>query len=1208
MTDPKISPIDMNENSLCWPWNYAISLGISALVLLGSSLLATADESHRPVALDPPLTYSDITKNFFEPPSEAKPWVYAFWINGNVTRAGITSDLEAMKRVGIGGLTLMEVDGTPAGPLRFCSPEWREMFKHTVSEVDRLGLQLTMNNDAGWCGSGGPWITPEHGEQQLVWTETFVQGPSHYEATLPKPEMAREEKEDEAARGFYKDVAVLAFPTLQSDDVEMAEFSPVVSASVDWPQSELQKVVSGKNNASVTLPKPEPGKPQYVQVGFARPFTARTLYLALNGSPDWRKVAGEIQVSADGINFQTVRQFTGKLNKTTLVFESVSGRFFRILFTSGDERMSRTFQVRGLQLSPHTRIADMRSKTFLERENITPRASYPDVPKGLVIDKSQIIDLSSKMDLNGCLKWDMPPGRWTLLRIGYAPRGILNHPSPESGRGLECDKLSKEAVEAHFAGLMGKLIQDVGPLAGKALVATHIDSWETGTQNWTKLFREEFQSRRGYDLLRFLPVMTGRVVDRLEISERFLWDLRQTVSELVAENYSGRMAELAHQYGIKLSIESYGSGPYNDLDYGAPADETIAEFWWRDNRGLNTPLLMSSIAHVYGKPIVGAEAFTSDSDEKWLGHPAAIKTKGDWAFTAGINRFIIHRYTMQPWPERRPGLAMSYWGLHYEQGQTWWEQSGPWHQYLARCQYLLQQGFCVADICYLQAEGAPLAPSSGGRGPSLERPGYAFDLASAQALCDRFSVKDGNLVLPDGMSYRVLVLPETPTMTPKLLRKIKQLVADGATVIGARPLKSPSLSDHPACDREVATLADEVWGNSDGKSVGEHRFGKGRMIWGTSPQEVLAKMDLPPDFVYSGPKGEPKLRYIHRAIGDADFYFVANPSESPVDGLCKFRVQGKRPELWQPQTGAVNPVVAYEEKGGMVSVPVHLDAAESVFIVFQPHQRPFDAIASITLDGAPVLSCKETERKSGPHVADIRLAQDDQAVLEVRKPGTYEVQTVSGKVMKTTVPHVLSSSEITGSWDVKFPPNLGAPSSALFKKLASWSDNSDSGVQYFSGTAVYEKTFQVSDDVIGKGRCLYLDLGDVQVIAEVKVNGKPLGILWKPPYQADLTKVVQPGANSLEIKVTNLWPNRFIGDEHLPEDSERNSVGALIKWPQWLLDGKPSPTGRFSFTTWRRWAKDGQLRKSGLLGPVTLFSSVEIPLAEANGRYLLEAN
>lgn len=1051
---------------------------------------------------------ASLEQEFAHPPDSAKPWVYWFWLNGNITREGITADLEAMKRVGIGGVLIMEVDqGVPVGPVDFMSPMWRDLFKHVVAEAQRLGLEVNMNDDAGWNGSGGPWIKPEQSMQKVVWSETSVEGPKRFEGVLPQPEVVA---------GYYRDITVLAFPS--------------------------------------------------------------------------------------------------------------TGNF---------------------------RIENIQGKAAYERAGVGPAAETK-LPPEMVIDRGRIVrDVS--MDKDGHVTWDVPAGQWTILRIGHTSTGATNAPSPATGRGLECDKLSKEGIEAQFAGMMGPLITDVGRAAGKTLVTTHIDSWENGSQNWTTRMREEFRNRRGYDLFPLLPVLSGRVVDSLEVSERFLWDLRQTVSDLVVENYAGHMAELAEQRGLRLSIEAYG-GPCDDMTYAGQADEPMCEFWIGGG-AFETCKEMASAAHTYGKRILGAEAFTADDREKWQQHPGNIKSLGDRAFCEGVNRFVFHRYAMQPWLNYKPGMTMGPWGLHYERTTTWWEQSGPWHEYLSRCQYLLRQGLFVADICYLQPEGSP----QGFIGH--KRNGYDYDNCPPEVVLTRMSVKDGRIVLHDGVSYRLLVLPDVTTMTPTLLRKVRELIEAGATVIGPRPTKSPSLSDYPTCDDQVRQLADAIWADCDGKAVKEHAYGKGRIISGMTPEEVLAKMNVPPDFTAGR-----SIPWIHRSGRDLDVYFVANTSEQSADTACAFRMADRRPEFWWPETGRIEYVGAYEQAGGITRIPIRFEPGGSVFVVFRRVSASFDPVVSLTRDGKPVLPPPKQETKvvinkatygvlSDPkrtrdvraklqaivdggeltfqvarmaegddpaygivktliveytadgksfkvsgqdpqditlvtstgvdRMAEVRCDEGNRLWLDAWQSGKYEAKTVSGKVLRgeATPPQPM---DITGPWQLRFPPDAGAPDQITLEKLISWSEHGESGVKHFSGTATYAKTINVPAGMLGANRRLYLDLGKVQVMAQVRLNGRDLGILWKTPYCVDATDAAKAGENSLEVRVTNLWINRMIGDEQMPEDSARNDNGTLKEWPQWVREGKPSPVGRYTFTTWRLWQAGDPLQESGLIGPVTL--------------------
>jgi hypothetical protein len=1221
-----------------------------------------------------PAVQSDgsLARGFAAPPPAARPWVYWFWLNGNITRAGITADLEAMKRAGIGGVLIMEVDqGAPQGPIAFGGPEWRELFKFVCVEAARLGLEVNMNNDAGWCGSGGPWITPELSAQKVVWTETAAAGPKRFEGLLPAPEKVA---------GYYRDIRVLAFPAL----------------------------------------------------------------------PD-----GASRV--DGVRYKIMELPTD-------------------------------FHYGG-------------------RSSLLPtRAAWPEPPSGEAIARDKIVDLTDRMDGAGKLTWDVPEGAWTIIRFGYTPTGKENAPAPVSGRGLDCDKMSREAVEAHFAGFLGPLIDAVGPLAGKTFVSVHIDSWETNTQNWTKDFAQEFRRLRGYDPLPFLPILTGRIVGGLAVSERFLWDFRQTISELVLVRYAGRMRELAAARGLRLSIEAYTTCPTDELAYAGRADEPMGEFWplwfW-DGKPYGfgfTCTEMASSAHVYGKNIVGAEAFTSQDEERWRLHPALIKEIGDWAFCEGINRFVFHRFAMQPWPGVKPGMAMGPWGLHYEGTESWWNLSTAWHEYLARCQYLLRQGLFAADVCYLTPEGAPIsiglqkrffARASDNRDEPRDRTGYNYDLCPPEALLTRMSVKDGRLVLPDGMSYRILVLPQAGTITVPLLKKIKELVEAGATIVGPKPANSPGLGGFPECDLEIRSLADELWGTGDVPArLTEHRLGNGRVFWSPemqakaaptpSPREVLGparwiwypegnpaaaapagrrsfrrefaleegkmvvsarlmmhaedsftawingrkagegfgfkrfenadlapflkpganvllveatnngvapspagligriavryadgtgtdivtdsrwfsataplaesrgippaatrwvpakdlgpfgmepwggmaptfaepdmfaeeeivaevmrRVDVPPDFDFQAASGVRSLRYLHRTSAEADIYFVANKLAQPEKALLAFRVKGRRPELWHPDTGRIERPAVYDETDGLTRLPVSFEPSGSVFVVFPKGERPAKKrLRSATWDGKEIFSAAwrpdaQTIAGGAPKPVEspeIELTKDENGglVIQSEKGGSLGLAYADGRTETIEVAGPASPRDLAGPWNVRFAPGGGAPASAVFESLVSWSAHPDKNIAYYSGEATYSKAFDLTADALGDGRRLWLDLGAVQVMAEVKLNGKNLGILWKPPYRLEITAAARPGANELEIKVANLLINRQIGDEFLPEDSDRNPDGTVKAWPKWLLADKPSPTGRFTFTSWRLWNKKDALRPSGLIGPVRLIST-----------------
>ncbi|MEY3898141.1 MAG: hypothetical protein RLZZ214_3662 [Verrucomicrobiota bacterium] len=1212
----------------------------------------------------------ELSENFTMPPGSARPWVFSYCDNGNLTSKGITADLEAMKRVGLGGLMFFDVShGAPASPIDYASPEWHGLVKQLCIEADRIGLQVSINNDAGWSGSGGPWVTPELSMQKLTTSETLVAGGRRFEGALPQPLMLAD---------FYRDVAVLAFPTPAGEDVKMRDQSPKVTSSVADLKADLQQLVAGGPTTQVDLPLPTPDRPVWVQVEFPQPFMARTVLVAAQAEHCWWQLNadGMVQVSDDGQNFRTVSEFRAgppapspgavPWLQVQLNVEGVTARYFRTVFTKYTPNNLvelKALPLAHIELTSALRLANISGKAAFSAKLGGPPlgATFPKSPVAALVPRGGILDISTKFSADGKLAWDVPPGKWTILRIGHTSTGKMNEPSSKSGKGLECDKLSKAGIEAHFAGLMAKVVANNQSLVGKTLVRTHADSWEGGSQNWTPKFREEFRRLRGYDPLPLLPVVTGRIVDNNEISERFLWDFRQTISDLLIENYAKRFRELCHQHGLQLSLEAYGSVPADDMTYAGQADEPMGEFWsWKKFTCAESCTEMVSAAHVYGRNIIGAEAFTGSNEEKWQSHPGNIKDLGDWAFCEGINRFVFHRSSMQPWgdPAPAPGLSCGPYGLHYDRTQTWWEQSRAWHDYVARCQFMLQRGLFVADLCVLNPEGpqGEVVVSSDVRPNPLDRGAYNFDGCPPDALLTRISVKDGKLILPDGMSYRVLVLPKVETMTPRLLRKIKELVDAGATVVGPAkpPQKSPSLEDYPACDHEVKKLADELWSS-------------GKIVTDMTAAQLLAKRGVPADF-----KADKHLRYIHRTDADTEIYFVANPKPTAVDALCSFRVTGKQPELWSPDTGRIENAPVFEQKDGVTRVPLRFDPSGSVFVVFRKNAEMTDSVVSVSRDGellisttekvTPVIIQKATygvpdrtrdvraqvqalmdsgkrsfavsemtkggdpaigvvktlvveySTEGNAHIVqgsdpetinmdvkmvvdptryvDVHITPDGKLWLEAGKAGNYELKTASGRTLRVEVGAVPQPVEIAGAWEVSFDPKWGGPAAPVkFEKLEDWSKRPEEGIRYYSGTATYRKIFELPNaEPKPKNSRLFLDLGQVAVMAEVKLNGKDLGILWIPPFRVEITDAVRAGENSLELKVVNLWINRQIGDEQLPEDSDRDSSAFLRSWPAWLTEGKPSPTGRYTFANNRLWKKGDALAESGLIGPVKVLT------------------
>ncbi len=807
---------------------------------------------------------------------------------------------------------------------------------------------------------------------------------------------------------------------------------------------------------------------------------------------------------------------------------------------------------------------------FSSRKNVKPflptSANHPEPGKQAVISAEEVVDLTARLGANGVLNWDVPAGEWTILRMGRQSTGKMSRPAPEPGVGLECDKFDAQALTKHLDHYVGALLEKIGPRAKEhGLTTLHIDSWEMGAQNWTGKFLEEFKSRRGYDARPLLPIYTGRAIGSVEESERFLWDVRLTAQELVLEQHAEAVKQWGAKRGLGLSIEPYDMNPAGDLDLGAVADVPMAEFW-SAGYGPNTAyscVEAASIAHVMGRPIVAAEAFTASWKDAWLQYPTAMKNQGDWAFAMGINRFVYHTFAHQPLGgEYKPGMSFGTFGVHWDRGQTWWPLVQDYHRYVSRCSEMLRQGVTVSDVLYLTPEGAPqvfVPPPDAleGAAPLADKKGYGFDGCSPKILMARAEVKDGLITFPGGTSYRLLVLPRIETMTPQFLRKLTALVKAGATVVGQPPQKSPSLSGYPACDAEVQSLARELWGSSDAPTTATKRgYGKGVIHWGgefsadkenlypsfDSTAALLRSLGVAEDFSSTGP-----VRYGHRRTADRDIYFVANRSGDSVAADCRFRVGQGRPQLWNPVTGEQRALSQYQQENGLTTVPLTFAPFQSFFVIFGGQ----DPAAATGGENFPALA---------------------------------KVQ------------------ELVGAWEVAFDPKWGGPATVTFGELTDWTARAEPGIKYYSGLATYRKTFQVSDfksQVSGKR--VFLDLGVVHDMARVRLNGEDLGVVWCAPWQVDITAVLKAGDNQLEIEVANRWINRLVGDQQ-PADANVRTV----QFPSGLLDGKEYKAGRFTFETWslktsskkevRSFEKDNPLLPSGLLGPVTLQTAETIPV------------
>jgi len=1064
----------------------------------------------------------DLLDGFNNPSESARPWTYWMWLDGNVSKEGITSDLEALKKIGIGGVLIMNL-GLPSheaiqpGTVRFMTPQWRDLISHAVSEANRLGLQLTMNNDDGW-NSGGPWITPKYAMQRLTWSETPVTGPAKFSEQLPM---------GATKLGSYNDVALLAIPVSNLYDVSDPVEQTVNSTSGRWIQHDYVKAVSIRS-VEVTHPQMKPG------------------YIGPKSCI--------MSVSDDGIHFREVRKFeTGWLSFTaprniTVSLGEITARFFRLtLVDSMIEPKDIHFKLLSETLIDHWH---MKAGFSYIREHGGGAPLY-EIPaeisvsgKGSFPGKDNVINLSEWMDADGRLNWDVPEGKWLILRIGHTPTGQKNGYATPEGRGLDSDKYNPKALEVHLSGMVDKVMSDSKLYVGKSLSAIHTDSWESGAANWTADFPKEFKKRRGYDLISWLPVMTGgRVISSIEESERFLWDIRRTIADIFIDLHLKYFRELAHKRGVLFSSESAGRQQflYDPISFQVCSDLPLGEFWNTPQEKRPRPdcKAAASASHIAGLPIAGAEAFTQNKNNggAWLESPYFLKALGDSAFCSGINRFYFHRTIAQPEPSKKPGMTWPRVGINFDTTQTWWKPGKAWIDYLTRCQYLLQQGEFVADVAILTDEGAPSSLTRTyhekicandeydtstvtestlryfNRMHYIPPFGYDYDFVNADAV-HSMDVIDGKLHLPSGMKYQILVLPPSERMTLSLAQKLIKLVNAGATIVGKKPIKSPTLKDFPQGDKELLIIVNKLWGDDDSGEV-ERKIGKGKVFKGDSVKEALDALNVVPDFECSAvakqAETHPNIDFIHRRSNSDDIYFISNQQNEKIELDCLFRVSGKQPECWFPDTGKVIAPVVFEKVKERTALTIRLDPSGSVFFVFR-------------------------QNKAGINKASLKKCFFDTEIIKT----------------------------IEGPWKVYFDPKWGGPAIHKMEKLHCWTKSNHDGIKYYSGTATYRKQFNISQKFLKQNKSLYIDLGRVKELARLKLNGEDIGVLWKPPFLSEITHAIKEGENFIEIEVTNLWPNRLIGDAKVPENNKVASVN------------------------WNPYKDDSPLLESGLIGPVTL--------------------
>ncbi|MCC7500073.1 MAG: hypothetical protein IT160_21005, partial [Bryobacterales bacterium] len=847
-----------------------------------------------------PSPASDWDRGFLNPPVGTKPAVYWYWISGNISREGITRDLESMARAGIGEAFIgnVDVNQDSRGQVKVLTPEWWAMIQHAIREGGRVGVRVGMFNCPGWSQSGGPWVKPDQAMRFVTFSQTRLKGPQAFRGKLPAP------------AEHFQDIVTLAFPAPQSDSDGIWRHAPAVAATPAAPA--VQRMFDGRMDTECPLA----GSKWQVDLSVDKPFTARSLTLYPSHHPFRTEV--ELQAEATPGTFATIKRFGfDRSNPNTNVgpmpygpvavaFPAITARRFRLLFSgtvkpgsgfaeidlSGAARLERYVEK---QLGKMWQTPTQRWDAYLW----PPQAE--DREKGLAIDRSAVRDLTSRMKPDGTLEWDAPAGEWIVLRLGMTPTGVTNAPAAPEATGLEIDKMNRSLARYHFDQHVGKLLARLTPQERSGMGHVIADSYETGAQNWTNGMAADFETRYGYNPLPWLPVLTGRIVNSADASDRFLWDLRRMVADRISYDYVGGLRQTAAEHGLRLWLENYGHWGYPGefLQYGGQSDDIGGEFWAGQGLGSTELRAAASAAHIYGKPIVSAEAFTGGP--AWQSTPWILRPRGDWATAQGINHFVLHVYIHQPFENREPGIS-AWFGTEFNRLNTWFGQAQDWIRYLRRTHFLLQQGRNVADIAYFIGEDAP--KMTGPENPEIPE-GYSFDYINAEVIEKRLSVKNGRFVLPDGTSYGLLLLPELETMRPQLLAKLLELARAGGAIAGPAPKRSPSLENYPACDAEVKKLAAEVWN------------GKNRVFSSDDLRGVLRQLKIEEDLTGIRRAGFP---WTHRSASEGDIYFLSHQSDDPATVTVGFRVSGRQPELWDAVTGEHRDLPRFIQRKGRTDV------------------------------------------------------------------------------------------------------------------------------------------------------------------------------------------------------------------------------------------------------------------------------------------------
>ena len=1108
--------------------------------------------------------------DFHNPPQSAKVHTWWHWMAGNITKEGITKDLESMKRQGVVEATIINIGQNftkevDLPRVKFNSPEWIEMFRWALKEANRLGITIGIQTIDGYCTTGGPWITPELSMKQYVWTKTTIEGGKEVITKLNQPV---------TMENFYSDVAVVAFQ-LEEKLNSFQHAKPVIVAS-KVPSGSI--LYDGNPKTEINLKKGD-----VIDVKLGTDFTASKLVLFPHLPFCWDDMAKitvllRLSASNDGTVFTKIAdlEFIGVNKSISAPFTLTKAKYFRIEFVKSNFLYFNTYPIAELELLKDEELPVFTPSvsSFFEKT-----ASVFDVNENVLdlnnksginpIAENSIIDISKNLSSDGTLKWNAPKGRWQVIRFGYTSTGVKNDPATPEGLGLELDKMDTAALNVHIDSYAKKLIQASGKYKGNTLKFILMDSWEAQFQTWTKAFPQEFNKLRGYNITPWIPVLCGETVGSTQLSEAFLHDFRKTISDLIDNNYYKHFRDLCHRNGMDFHGEVIYSNwgaypPLDPLKSNQYVDIPMTEFWAAKNannlgdyKPANRPSpgfpMYSALA--YDKQIIGSEAYTNFAH--YSEAPFDLKPFGDAAYCSGVNQLILHSFVHQPF-DKKPGMTLGKFGAHFNRNNPTWEFNQDWLTYQARVQYVLQKGEPVVDVIFY----------AGDQLPQFFSKSYLNDLpfgiqASAcniDMLKNKAKVINGKISFGGRQHFPLLLLPNSTKMEFATLKQIAKLINDGAVVYGPKPLEMLSVKEIKNDEVEFRKLVDTLWGNTR-----EINYGKGKMISGKLISEVLTQLKVLPDLTTntSNPK---EIMYIHRKLENTDVYYVFNQQNKTLNREIIFRVTGKTPEIWNPEDGLVSNPAIYSVGKNQTRLPVSFKPYESKIFVFR-NIPPNNFIHQVSLAGKEIFP--QHQLIDTTFAIPQAVFKQGQYQFTTLSSGEYDFTTNENKIIKTnlTQPEIIDPEKLKIRIEF-FPISDEAINPVEITTLKSLTEFEDPAIKYFAGKARYSINFSVPGNFFSSNDSIVLDLGNLSATSEVILNGKFLAYVWQPNTSLVVTELLK-SENNLEITVANVCRNRFIGD--------------LIQYGSVKSLWTTSPIETIL-------NKDMPLKPSGLIGPLKLMS------------------